>query len=271
MNLLGICKHGMKVALTYGEENLPTILTGAGIIGYGYTIYKVYSETPTYLQILEEYDEMEEEVKVTEKAADFCKTYWPAILSGVISIGCFVFANRLNLKRIAALGAAYSLADRNLKEYKEKAEEFLGKKAPKVEEAVHTSRVACVNSGSPNIISTGRGNTLILDPVSQRVFRGDINEISQSVNILNDIMLKSVKYAVFDDEATITLNKFYKQINLPEIAVGDNLGWKYDRDGLISVDLTEAAITEDGQPCIYMNYEVHPIDDWGEASSYKGF
>lgn len=270
MNLLGICKNGLRVALTYGEENLPTILTGAGTVGYVYTVYKVYKETPTYVKILEEYEEKEEKVTVTEKAATFCRVYWPAILSGTFSLGCFIFANHLNLKRIAALGAAYSLADRNLKDYKEKAEELLGKKAPKVEESVHTSRIAAIDSSNASIICTG-GDTLILDPTSQRVFKGDINKINNNVNILNDVMLKSVKNAVFDDDATITLNKFYKQIGLPEVPYGDNLGWKYDRDGLISVNLTEAEITQDGQPCIYMDYEIHPINDWDEVKAYKGF
>ena len=57
-------------------------------------------------------------------------------------------------------------------------------------------------------------------------------------------------------EQFITLNEFYEELDLPDIKIGYDLGWLVDK-GLIDICFG-ANISETGEPCIAMNYEVVP-------------
>ena len=57
-------------------------------------------------------------------------------------------------------------------------------------------------------------------------------------------------------EGYISLNEFYYEIGLPGTTIGDTIGWKVD-DGFVEVYFS-SQLTEDGTPCIVLNYERAP-------------
>lgn len=57
-------------------------------------------------------------------------------------------------------------------------------------------------------------------------------------------------------EMFISLNDFYSEIGLPEISIGNDLGWNIDK-GFIELSFP-TKMSEDMRPCIVVNYYVLP-------------
>ena len=277
-NLFAPVAKAANNAGAFGKKNLPTILTCVGCVGFVATVYEASKATPGYMRVREEYErrknEDHEEIKFSEKAIDAVDAYWKAAVLGVASMGCFVMANKINLERIAALTAGYSLIERKHREYVDKAQEILGAKEKKIPEAIAVDKISTINTSAlgNRIVNTGMGSTLLMDANTGHLFYSDINYIRSAVNTLNDNLLKQVKSAPFaDDRICITDKEFYDAIKLPmESHVWDNLGVEYGRDGLFEVDLDTTTLTEDKVPCILMQISTNPIGDWEEVS-YRPF
>lgn len=277
-NLFAPVAKAANNAGAFGKKNLPTILTCVGCVGFVATVYEASKATPGYMRVREEYErrknEDHEEIKFSEKAIDAVDAYWKAAVLGVASMGCFVMANKINLERIAALAAGYSMLDKKHKEYVNKAKEVFGENEKKIPETIAKEQISLINTANMGnrIINTGHGMTLIKDSNTGQLFYSDINYIRAAVNALNENMLKSVKSAPFaDDHVCITDAEFYTAINLPmDSSMWDNLGVEYSRDGLFTVDLETTSLTEDKVPCILMQISTNPIGDWEEVS-YRPF
>ncbi len=277
-NLFAPVAKAASNAGDFGKKNLPTILTCVGCVGFVATVYEASKATPGYMRVREEYErrknEDHEDIKLSEKAIDVVDAYWKAAVLGVASMGCFVMANKINLERIAALTAGYSLVERKYREYVDKTQEVFGEKEKKVNEAIAKDHISLINTANMGnrIINTGHGMTLIKDSNTGQLFYSDINYIRAAVNALNENMLKSVKSAPFaDDNVCITDAQFYTAINLPmESSMWENLGVEYGRDGLFAVDLETTSLTEDKVPCVLMQISTNPIGDWDEVS-YRPF
>ena len=97
------------------------------------------------------------------------------------------------------------------------------------------------------MIITEKGNTLCYDDVSGRYFKSDIDAIKSAINEVN----RKMTY-----ENYISLTEFYTEIGLAPTSMSDYLGWNLD-DGLLEIDLG-AKLTDDGQPCIVLQYLVAP-------------
>lgn len=282
MNIKNIFMPVAKVlnnAGDFGKRNLPTILTCAGCVGFVATVYEASKATPGYVKVREDYERRKkenpaEEIKLSEKAIDVMDAYWKAAVLGVASMGCFVMANKINLERITALAAGYSMLDKKYKEYVDNSKKVFGSKENKVREAIATQNISGINIGnmSGKIINTGHGTTPVMDAHTHRLLYSDLNFIRSVVNDMNDDMLKTAKGAPFVDQRIYaSLGDFYRRIGAPvDSEIFDNLGVDYYRDGLFTVDLEQTCLTEDGVPCSYMVPSANPIVDWEEAG-YKSF
>jgi hypothetical protein len=91
---------------------------------------------------------------------------------------------------------------------------------------------------------------LCYDAVSGRYFKSDIDKLKKAENILNRRLV---------EEMSISLNDFYYEIDLPEIDIGDDLGWNIDK-GYIEL-MFSAQLAEDGTPCLVVGFQVTP--KWG--------
>jgi hypothetical protein len=102
---------------------------------------------------------------------------------------------------------------------------------------------------SDTIINTGKGTTLCLDDWSGRYFYSSPEEIRKAFNTINKRMM---------DEYYISLNELYSELGLPDIKLGEDIGFNVD-DGLIDIDhLFTAALHNGDTPILSLDYDVSP-------------
>ena len=240
-------------------EHSPQILMGVGIAGMVTTVVLAVRATPTALILMEQRkeelttDEQEcEKLPPVEVVKTTWKCYLPAVVTGVLSTGCLICSNSVHTRRHAALATAYTLSETAFKDYRAKVVETIGeKKEEAVRDAVAKENVERNPVTTREIIITERGNTLCYDVISGRYFKSDIEKIKKVENELNRRMR---------DEMYISLNDFYYEIGLSPTKLGDDIGWNIDRSNL---DINfSSQLTEDGTPCLVVDYRVAPRYDY---------
>lgn len=244
-----------KITIT---KHSPEILTGIGITGLLTTTVLAVKATPKALKLIEENkkEKAVDELTPKEVIQATWKCYIPAAVTAAASTACIIGASSVNLRRNAALAAAYKLSETALTEYKEKVVETFGEKKEKlVREGLAKDRIDKNPVRSSEVIVTSKGETLCLDYTSGRYFKSDIESIKKAVNELNRRMLS---------ENYISLNEFYEEIDLPPIKLGYDIGWNVDR-GFIDVSF-DAALDAEGRPCIVVSFVTDPR--YGFSSLY---
>lgn len=244
----------IKNAKTAISKHSPEILTAIGVVGMVSTTVMAVKATPKALSLLEEMkkEEKKEELTPVETVKATWKCYVPAAVTGVVSTACLIGASAVNAKRNAALATAYTLTETAFKEYKDKVVETIGeKKEQVVRDKVAKERVEKNPVQNREVIITGKGNVLCYDATNDKYFRSDIEKIRKAVNDIN--------YRL-NVEMYMSLNDFYYELGLKPTKLGDDLGWNIN-DGLIEVNFS-SQLTEDGEPCLVMDYQVAPKYDY---------
>lgn len=265
----------VKLGQTLAEKS-PTILTGMAGVGVITTAIMAVRATPKAISIIDDevfrrYEEslVDKDISYMEylncpegySFTDRMKTlpkldliqltwrcYVPSIIMGGLTIGCIFGANSINLRRNAALASVYSLTEAALKEYQAKVIETFGEaKAQRVKDEISRDQLATHPLGRSEIIITGKGETLCYDAHSDRYFKSDIEKIRKTVNELNRDLLS---------ENFISLNSVYFALGLGPIKMGEDIGWDI-QNGLIDFSYS-SALTEDGTPCLVINYYLEP-------------
>lgn len=249
-------------------KHSPGILTGLGIAGMVTSTVMAVKATPKALMLIEEEkkrqnEELEREACTNEiepieklKVKDAVKVAWkcyiPAAATAVVSAACLIGANTVNVRRNAALAAAYTLSENALKEYQEKVVETIGEKKEKtVRDAIAKDRVEKNPVENSEVIITGKGDTLCLDLLSGRYFKSDIEKLRKAENELN----RRMKY-----ENYISLNELYAEIGLSQTRLGDKLGWNIDK-GYIEMYFS-SQLGADGTPCLVLDFDKAPTYDF---------
>lgn len=231
-------------------EHSPEILTGIGITGMVTTTVLAVRATPKALMLIEEKKRQEriDELPPIEVVKATWKCYIPAAVTCAASVACLVGASSVNLKRNAALAAAYTLSETALTEYKEQTLAAVGEKKEKaIREKVTEEKIKKNPVTKNEVIVTGTGNSLCYDPLSGRYFNSNRDHINRVINEMNKRMI---------DDMYVSLNEFYGELGLEHIELGDDLGWCTDK-GLIEIDF-DAHLAEDGTPCLVLVYHVAP-------------
>lgn len=241
------------------SKHSPEILTAVGIAGMATTVALAVRATPKALKQIDEAEkEKGEKLTKVEVVKATWKTYIPTAISGVASAACAIGANSVHTRRQAALYSAYKLSETAYTEYREKVKEEIGEEKEKVvhQKAVedHINNLAFHEDG---VVYTGHGNTLFFDPISKVVFRSSQNYIEKTINNLNWKM-------TMGNEPYISLSDFYAENDLPDYALGNELGWRTDK-GCIDISFP-AAKTNTGEPCLQIEYLVPP--EWDFDSLY---
>lgn len=247
------------------SKHSPEILIGFGIAGMITGVILTVPATKKALRKIDEkkkdaFIELEEEgnlgdlkthedVELTKvevvKATWTC--YIPTTVTCAASAACIIGANKVNLKRNAALATAYKLSETALTEYKEKVIETIGeKKERKVREEISKDRLKKDPVGTKEIIITGTGKTRFYDALGERRFESDIETLRK---IENDLNLR------MRDEMRIKLNDVYSEIGLSQIPLGE-VGWDIE-NGYIEMTF-DSMIDTDGVPCIVVDYLTRP-------------
>lgn len=245
-------------------KHSPEILTGVGIAGMITATVLAVKATPRAIELIEEERDLREidrangvderfasdNISFKDKVKLTWKCYIPAAATTAMSVSCLIGASAVNLRRNAALATAYSLSETALKEYKEKVMETVGpKKERAIQDKVAEEKIANNPVSKNEVIITEKGNTLCYDSISDRYFNSDIEKIRKTVNTLNAQMITG-------QEECVSLNEFYDELGLRHTTTGDDLGWNV-ASGLIDIDFS-SHITDDGRPCLVINYSVAP-------------
>lgn len=246
-----------KITKTAGEKvakHSPEILVGAGIVGMFTTVVLAVKATPKALILMEEKkkEEQVETLTATETIKATWKCYIPTAAMGALSTACIIGASTVNMKRNAALATAYTSTAAALKEYQEKVIDTIGEKKEKaIKDAIAKDKVEKNPVKNNEIVYTGKGDTLCYDAHGGRYFKSDIEKIRRVVNELN----RTMTYNHY-----VSLNDFYYELGLKHTKSGDDLGWNLD-GGLIEVHFS-SQLTEDGEPCLVIDYSVAPRYDY---------
>lgn len=255
--------------LKFADRNTPHILTAASLFGLFETGVQAFKAGPKVKEIVEfrsdrmkeiETSDWTDNVKKEERwycnktsAKQLVLALSPTFLTGAATSACIIGSDHVSAKRIATVSAAYTIADTALKEYKEKVVEVVGdKKARSIGEQITKDRV---NKTQPPedvskipVISSGQ-TVLCKDVYSGRYFYSTAQKIERAV-------LKLSSECITD--MWISLNDLYYELGLEQIPMGNDLGW--NADDMVQYQLpisTTAVLTEDKQPCLGVDYDVH--------------
>lgn len=246
-NLLTTVKSGVT-------KHSPEILIGLGVAGLLGTTILAVRETPKVLKLL---DKKKEELDVEKLSVkDTVKTVWknyiPCAVLAVTSVGCIVGASNISARRNAALAAAYAIGNKAFSDYKEEVINLLGEEKEKeIKERVADKHLKENPVASKEIFVTDVNEHLCYDEITGRYFKSSQNKIKEAQNVINDRLR---------DEMWVSLNDLYYELGLPNVRVGDDLGWNVD-DGYLDIILS-SRIAEDGTPCLTLDYAVGPRYDY---------
>ena len=265
-NLTNVMK-GVRTGLS---KHSPEILTGIGIAGMITTTVLAVKATPKALSLLDDAkyadskDGKPKDLTPTEVVKTAWKPYIPAAVTGVASIACLIGASSVNVKRNAALAAAYEISKTALTDYKEKVVEEIGEKKERViREKVAQKKVDEKPVSSSEVIVTGNGRVMFLEPVSMRYFYSDIESIRSVVNDLNERMITGM-------QEYVSLSEFYNEIGLSHTSTSDDIGWNLYRDGQIKIEMP-ATTADNGEPCLMLDYNISPRYDYTKLMQIRKF
>lgn len=236
-------------------DNSPAILTGVGVVG---SISTAVLAAKGGISSGRKIEDIETEryhdkdaslgpLTTKEKLSWTWKNYLPAVGVGTLTITSIIMAQRINMKRAAALAAAYAISENKFKEYKGKVAETLGlKKEEALQAEIAQKDVNDKPPVSSQIIMAG-GDVLFKDGQSGRYFRSTMEKVKQAQNDTNYEILHNNHCSLTD---------FYDRIGLSATSYSEEVGWNSDH----LMELTfSAVITADTQePCLVMDYHVSP-------------
>lgn len=240
----------MASARTTIVKHSPEILMGFGIAGWAVGTVLAVKATPKAVKCIEDATyEKEDDLTPLEIVKATWKCYIPAAVTCAAATGCLIGSCSTSLRRHAALATAYKLSETALSEYQGQVIEEIGEKKEKhIQAKVNEKQIEKTPVDQQNIINTGRGNTLFLDPLSKRYFYSDLEFIRRAENNLNKEILHSIY-------GTVNINDFYDEIQLERTDVGDMMGWNTDR--MMDLNITPGA-TPWGEPCFVIGHYSRP-------------
>lgn len=256
-----------------GKKESPAILTGLGVLGLAATAYAAYKAGLKASIILEKHKKAMENIEKGDKEAkkeatietvkSMTPVLLPPIIMGVASAACIIGSNTISSKRVAVLSAAYSLSERTVKDLNGKMTEILGeKKTRQIKDAITKDRLQKDDIKEKEILLTGSGDVLCKDYYSGRFFRSSSQKVGLAVNKLS-VMARNEMY--------VSLNDFYDLLNIPRLPLGEDFGWiaeDTESNGNLPINLT-AILTEEGVPCLCIDYEVMPRADFRDFHSCR--
>lgn len=238
-------------------QHSPAILTAIGVAGVAATaVLSARAAVEAHEILLTEADRYEndftvEDFTLKEKVLLTWRAFLPPLFVGSATIVCVISAQSINSRRNAALLSLYTISDRMLTEFREKAREIHGDK--KVAEIYDEIAADSIRNHEPEdfmmrqIMVRGDGVGLCRDMYSDRYFVSSQTEVDAAVNATN---------AEMNMEGDVSLNFFYDQIGLGRIPVGDEVGWSQST-GLMTVQYTYVP-SEDGSPCMAVTFKRQP-------------
>ena len=203
------------------------------------------------------YNDTQSTLSTADKVLIYAKAYAPTVIMTTASIFCIFGGNRISKQRIASLAGAYILKETAFDEYKQKAEEMLGKK--KVSEISDDIIQSHINQNPPTEANTLQPNlpnpvqlSLWYDETSNRYFYSNAEYIRRAELEANRML---------DKNGFVGINDVYSILGIDEIPLGDDMGWQKDINGEVTIEIGTALLGPD-VPCGTILMEVRPTSAW---------
>lgn len=266
-----LSKHGGDL-VKYLSKNSPTILTGCAIAGAFVAVGLAVKATKPALEHIkeekiahrdriiikdgderEDYDLTEEEIEAIHlKPLEVVSAVWKDYLPTAIVLGgttaCIIGAHSISAKRTAAMAALYTMSETALKDYKDKAQEIVGKKKAgeitdaAAEEALKRNPYAAATAG----FTCKPGDVPCFDLETGRYWPCNYDKLTAARDRL--------KARIYAGER-ITVNDFYYEVGLNGVHHGDDRGWCVENE--IEIDLT-SSLTSEGVPVLAVGFHNPP-------------
>lgn len=241
MNLSGI----FNVAKVFAGQHAPEIYMGMGI---GLSVLTpVLAAKETKDMLLD--DGWTKEPTLKDKLVIYAKHYWPAAVTGTASIFLIVSGQHIQYKRTAAATAAYVLAQDSLSNFTEHVVSEIGpKKVTAIKDQITKEKIEELDFSDASIINTGNGDMLCYDAIGGRPFLSSVEAIRKAESEMNKRMLTC---------NFISLNEFYRELDLPEIKFGDELGWDVALEGTVDIEFS-SQLYKNEKPCLVIDSDMCP-------------
>lgn len=262
-------KKLMRTLMKSAKKKSPAILTGLALVGIAVTAYQAYKAGLAATEVLKKHREEMDMVEPEDKAAkrtvvketikEMAPIVAPVIIMGVTTGACVVGAQSINSRRIAALSAAYTVAEKTVNDLNSKMREVLGvKKAQSIKDSIAKDKLHAKGSvPDGQVIITGDGNVRCMDEYTGRLFWGNARKIDKAVSELNN----DVRCCRW-----VCLNDFYDKLGLQRIKMGYDLGWNEEDtlgNGSLPISFT-AILDDDNNPVLCIECDVQLRKDYRE-------
>jgi hypothetical protein len=267
------------------QKNAPSILTGAGVVGFAATTYLAIRATAKAVQVmpeiqkdiaktkmqaeddgLNEKETMEKVVRVYAKSSLVLgEIYWPVLLVGSASIVAVLAGHGMMRNRQASLVAAYAGLDASYKAYRDRVRERFGEEEERdLYEDVKQMR-----------IFDEEGDRLVIDqddvlPSMYARFFDETNKNWSRTTEWNLLFLRAQQNMANDKlraQGHLFLNEVYDALGLERSQAGQLVGWKWNEGGDNYVDFGLYLIGDEGsrsfvnliEPSVKLDFNVDGV------------
>lgn len=247
-----VFKNSAKDVLKLVESHSTEILIGIGVTGMIGAAVMAVSATPKAIKKIEE--DYPDGYSKKDAVKSAWKFYVPAVALGACSAACIIGAEKINLKKNAALATAYTLTETIAKEYKEATVAEVGEEKEKdIQKRIANKRMNDNPYDDSKLILTSERGAKFYDPYNDRYFESNVHRLNSAMNKVNNQLMQ---------ELCASLNDFYWACGLPSTKSGDFLGWRYGESGMIELKFTpvmrEDLKSDDKEAVIMIDFQKEP-------------
>lgn len=216
-------RYAAKHAMRLGRHHSPTLLSAIAVAGVAGTAYYTLKASFAAAKVISDKETMERvhgqgvDRTPQEKALLVWKLYIPAAGVGAATIGCIVASNRIQVRRLAAMAAAYGVLSGDFDEYRAKALEMLGDKKGKALDDKVAEQKMVANPPPADVPLEGDEQWFCLLP-TMKYFKSTRAKVDKAQNDLNYHLLHG-------GDMCADMNAAYAFLNQESTHVGDQLGW----------------------------------------------
>lgn len=232
------------------SDNTPAILTALGAAGTITTAYLAGKASFKASHVIRDAEDVEHEVMETKEKVNLVwKLYVPAVGTGVATVACIIFANRVSTKRAAGMAAAYSLSQDAMREYKTKVLEKVGdKKSKQIDDELTQDQVNRNPPGKHEIVIVNGDDILCYDKFTGRYFQSNPAKLEKAEIAVNQQIIND-GYACLTD--------YYELVGLSATDHSDEIGWS--NDGHLVLNYSPFFLEGDQKLCLGVSFQTSPI------------
>jgi len=243
-------KKGLSDAKIFAGNNSSELFMITGLVTLLTSEVLTVIATTKAVKSVEEEKHKVNRIKLTRK--EVVKVTWKHYIGPVVTsaagVGCIIYGNRIGAKKTAALATALGMSQSMLADYKQKTLETIGSDKEKlITEKVANEKINQAGA-LDEVTLTGHGEVLFYDAMTGHIIKSSRSALREAVIKINERLL---------DEMYMEYSEFCYEANFDGGYLAGVTGWSVT-DGLIKLDLSNAGVSEKGEPYIIIDFLVKP-------------